>query len=499
MQVSKPGLLAAAAFVLLAGYWYAAVASLLWFTMGVGINDHIPTFIDYLQYWKEVCNVRLCLPVAGYFGHEEALPALNRLGLDTPGASHGIVIDLFHALLALPAWNFDTPVYVNIGLTALGPALYIMVSRCGPRRAGLALAGMASLYPLYYFNACIAFQSVHFSLACLVAGLIVRTLDPAGGSFSRRTWLWLLAAVAFGALLRKNWALLLVPLAFLPPLPAKRRVWAVLGAVVAAGLLGVVFDATRSPYPYREFSEDLRPIVLGALGRGDLGPLWQQITINFRIFGDFVAKHDFDTVYAVFLLAATALFLVNLSAGGATRRLRLFSLLTLAASVASAAVMYYIFQVMLLKIVVQVFLILFLVAVRFVPPRVTVAFVLVNLLFLPAFLDHFRVLGSEYLYAAEKRQAIETFRQRTAPFFAAPAADRWGNTVLILDYPPELLGLPPCIQVMDTREEFLRQRGYVVRTGYVLVADPAVEARLVASNTLQLLTETSAGRLYAVR
>ena len=484
--------------VVLFVYFYGITSLILGYCLGVSIDSYIPTSIDYLQYWKEVYNFRNCLGGTGYFGHEELLSLLNKLGINSPGASHGIGNTLVYTLLALPAWQYDTPIYINLVLTALGVGLYFLISGLSFRRCGLAIFGVISLYPLYYLNAANTFQSVHFLLACLVAGMLIRLFEAEDPLVRRHTWWWLLATVAAGALLRKNWALLLVPLAFIPAVSPKRRLLLILGAFVASGALGFCFDATRSPYPYPEFPEDLRPVVLAALGRGDFTVLWQQLFINFNAFAHFMAKHDFDTVYGSFLIGAAALLLVDTADGVLRRRFLGFGVAALTITVASSAVIYYIFQVMLLKIVLQVFLILFLVTVRQARVRTLALLFLINLLFIPAFFDRFRVLGQEYLYFAEKSHSIDTFREQSAPFFHMKSPDRWGNTLLIFDYPPELLGLPPCIHVMDTREAFLQQRGYQVHTGFVLVPDPAIEAKLLAHNSLRLLASTTAGRLYAV-
>lgn len=470
---------------------------LLWFCLDSSIDDYIPTSIDFLQYWKEVYNFRNCVDRTGYFGHEELLSGLNALGISSPGASHGIGNTLFYAMFALPVWQFDTPIYINMALTALGLALFVPLSGLPPKRLWLAGLAVASLYPLYYLNAINTFQSAHFFFAAIVAGLVVRILDSDDPRARQRAWLWLLLTVAAGALLRKNWALLLIPLAFLPEMSTKRRMLAVLGALVAAGALGACFDASRSPYPYAEFPEDLRPIVLSSLARGELSVLWRQITINSVAFLHFLGKHDFDTIYGAFLFVAGGLLLIDARPGPAANRFRWFGALSLILAVASSAVIYYIFQVMLLKIVLQAFLILVLVAARHVRPRALILFVAINVLFVPAFFDRYRQIGLDYLYSREKKHNIDVFREQTEAFFTG-AADRWGNTLLIFDYPTELLGLPPCIHVMDTRQAYLSQRGYRVRTGFVLVPDAAIEERLLANNTLRLLATTTAGRLYAV-
>lgn len=101
-------------------YFDVVTTFLLWYCLDTSIADYIPTSINFLQYWKDVYNVRNCLTGTGYFGHEELLSGLNTLGLSSPGASHGLGNTLFYALLGLPVWQFDTPIYINLVLTALG-------------------------------------------------------------------------------------------------------------------------------------------------------------------------------------------------------------------------------------------------------------------------------------------------------------------------------------------------------------------------------------------
>lgn len=486
--------IAAAAFL----YYYFVTRLALWFLFDASISDHIPTAIDYLQYWKEVYNFRSCAAFTGYFGHEELLSTLNKLGIDSPGASHGIFNPIFYSIFSLFTWQFDTPIYVNLALTSLGLALYCLLAGPALKRTWLVVLAVLSLYPIYSLNAYNSCQSAHFLLACLVGGLLARLLEVEDPKFRRRLWLALLAAVVVGSLLRKNWALFLVPLALLPQASTKRR-GLLLGCALAGALvLSACFDAARSPYPYPEFTEDLRPYVLPALAHGDFSVLWRQIAINMRVLDSFVAKGDFDTIYGLFLLVAGLVLLADMPPDARRARLRLFGLVVLGISVASAAAIYYVFQIMLLKIVLQAFLVVTLGLMRYLSPRSLAAFLVVNILFMPSFLGQFRLVGQEYLYAPEKRQSIENFRKQTAPFFAKTSPDRWKNTVLIFSYTPELLGLPPCVNIMDTWESFLRERGYRVRAGFVLVADPAVEKRLMEHNALRKLASTTAGRLYAV-
>ena len=478
--------------------YYFITEFLLWFLLDTSIRDHIPTAIDFLQYWKEVYNFLGCAAHTGYFGHEELLSTLNMWGVDSPGASHGIGNTLFYAFFGLPAWQFDTPIYINLALTSLGFGLYWLLANLPLKRAALALLGFLSLYPVYFLNAHNSFQSAHFLLSCLVAGLIARLLDTEDPKRRLRLWIGLAATLAAGAFLRKNWALLLLALAFLPQVTARRRGLLLGCALAATAILNICFDMTRSPYPYPEFAEDLRPYVLPALSQGDFSVLWRQIAINLQTCVSFVGKQDFDTIYGLFLLVAGGALLVDMPPDRRRGRLRWFGAVALALSFVSAAVIYYVFQIMLVKVVMQTFVVLFLATIRYTSVRTVAALLLVNILFLPAFFDRFRRIGEEYLYTAEKLQSIDQFRQQTEPFFSKPASDRWRNTLLIFGYRPELLGLPPCIHIMDTWESFLRERNYRVRTGFVLVSDPATEKRLTENNVMRLLASTTAGRLYAV-
>jgi hypothetical protein len=487
-------LIAVASFL----FFLGSIQFLLWFLFDSSIADYIPTSIDFLQYWKEVYVFRNCLMHTGYFGHEELLSTLVKLGIDSPGASHGIGNSLFYSIFALFSWHFDTPIYVNLALTSLGLGLYFLFADLPSRRMKEALLVFFSCYPIYLLNAQHSAQSVHIFLACLIAGLLSRLVATENLKTRWHLWLGLLAAVAFGALLRKNWALLLVSLAFLPLASGKRRVALVVCALAGVAVLSLGFDVTRSPYPYPEFAEDLRPLVLPALAKGDISVLWKQLVINCNGFAAFAAKRDFDTLYGLFLLVAGVVLLLTLLPCDNRRRLRIFGLTALAISVVSSAAMYYIFQVMLLKIALQVFLVVVLASMRYINRRYIAAFVLVNILLLPAFVQRSYLLGEEYLYSEEKKQSIEQFRRQTSLFFNEVSQDRWKNTVLIFAYLPELHGLPPCINVMDTWESFLRERDYRVRTGFVLVSDATLEQRLLAKNSMRFLVSTTIGKLYAV-
>lgn len=479
-------------------YFYLITQTLLWYMFDGKISDNIPTAIDYLQYWKEVYNFRECAAHTGYFGHEELLSTIIKWGIDCQGASHGMLNPIFYSFVSWGNWQYDTPVYSNLVLTALGIGLYYLLASPSMRQAGRAFLVLLSIYPIYLLNAYNSFQSVHILIACIVSGLVARIVETDRPKVRRRLWLALLASVVVGAFLRNNWALFLPALVVLPDVSSRRRWAIIICSLASAALLGFAFDATRSPYPYPEFTEDLRPYVMPALAKGDFSILWKQIGINLQILGAFVGKGDFDTIYGLFLLAAGTALCLGLPSTGRGRRLSLFGLSILGVSVVSAAALYYVFQVMLLKIVLQAFLVVALASVRYLDSRRLAFFLVVNILFLPSFLERFRKVGEEYLYAPEKRVAIETFRVQTVPYFQHISSDRWKNTVLIFGYTPQLLGLPPCVNVMDTWESFLRERDYRVRTGFALVMDPAIEKRLLEQNNLRLLTTTEVGRLYAV-
>lgn len=477
---------------------FLITAAFIGFSLGVSLDDYIPFMSDQLLYWKQVQNLRQFFGTTGYFGHEEALSLLNRIGFDSPGASHGLAINILYSALSLPAWEYATPLRLNFFLSALGLALYLFISGNSWKTNAVIIFTAMCLYPIHYFNSYNSFQSVHILLICLAAGLIVRMLRTAALEDRKMQFILLLVVIAVGALFRKNWALFFLPTILLLPTSKKRWLVYVGVALIVTVALGAIFDATRSPYPYQEFTEDQRPYVFSALAQGNIIPLIQQVSINIGGFAHFIGNGDFATCYSLFLIAIIVFFTLLLRTTPQLPRLKLFNIITMLISLSGSVVAYYIFQIMLLKIVFQAFFLLLLVNGPFLPKRALLFFLALNLIFLPKCLENYGSLAVEYRYASEKQDAIEKFRQQTKNYFPMNQTDRWKNTVLTFGYPQELLGLPPYISFMDTRDPFLQERGYKVHTGYVLVDDIRFEELLTSHNAMRLLARTSAGNLYAV-
>jgi len=472
--------------------------------LGSSLRQFRPFASDELVNWHSVATfARVGLEGGYYVYNETPAPAGNLIHFGAWGPAYPVIVGM---LARVVGWHYTTPMWFNLALVSLGLGLLIALSRPDQRQLLALFALVLTFWPIPLFLATAQQEAIHYALACgLAAGfhLLLTRAD-------RPPWLKIgvLAAILIGAFFRFTWGLLLFPyfwLALKPTRPSR-----IIAAVaLATALLAAAVLQWRylsAPFPYAISAvihgsllswRTLRTLLglvyfnLSNLGRGALIEIVQRglivglgLLMAVRIGQQWRAARG-DAPPGV------PSWVERMRGVDRDRWLQVFNLGGyFAASLTHVIRPQVDYRILAPHLLFS--LLLLVLSRRF---RLLAGVVVVQCLMFAGFLLFFRDWRGGGAFAPDFEAHIR-FQQATEGLLVYQAgADPWCNTVLMEEYPPEIVVIQPGLGFGTFQGVPPDQLAFPLRSRYLLVP-PATAAILRDHASLELLAATSAGELY---
>jgi hypothetical protein len=174
------------------------------------LTAHIPAGSDEVIYWLEIRAFHDHGLDFGSFAQEEQTTLAGFAQFD----SHGPVYPIWFGFLALSSgWTYSTPVFWNATLIGISIFAFVLMARLDRRQLVLFSFLILLFYPILLYIPSMMEESMHYCLALLLAGCILRMLRGWGttGNYMQPNFLFFLL-VLFAVLLRPTWSIAFIGL-----------------------------------------------------------------------------------------------------------------------------------------------------------------------------------------------------------------------------------------------------------------------------------------------
>ncbi len=474
----------------------AATLALARLHLRTNITQFVPYFNDEVGYWHQVLTFKTAGFNGGYYSLNEWPPMASFLHYDTFGPWYPM---LYGAAAVLVGWEPYSGIIVNGLALAVALFTFYLLLRLPPRRALLAGGFTLTSWPVLLFLFSNMQESLQQAFAIGTAILFYAVITRRGrlpAALYRGGLAWLLAI----AITRPAWALLFLPYF---GLASRRRGWGrlimtLLQSTLAVGvvlLAGMITGAPGNNSIYKTIgSFTISP---------DIGVRYLLAYVSGNLAAFFNPRKPLldwlQTVQTLVLIAGALIVLWRRrGAADGIRDEAAFHALNLGGIVAASQALYIVGTGGDYRVTGAHLLLSGLLLVLCRRDRVALALLASNLVFFPAFLDH---------YAAAARPALTADRAALTEFRAAAhqavrydphAASAWCNTLIlpIPLYDERLTGIPGGIGLsffVDADEVPLP-----LKSQYLLT-DPVTAERLLRRQPrprLELLAEQPAAALY---
>lgn len=465
--------------------------------------DYVPVysgvFNDSFYYWRQVGTFSAAGFNGGYYTSEE-LPARAPY---SHFYAHGPVFPLLYGSVAsFTGWYSHTGILFNLmGITtAFGLWLY----RIRHAQGKMILSGLAlvTTWGGLFFIPTNMQESVHFSLAILLALCVVPSIAPQKDVKGRKLWrVATLVVLTLAMLLRPTWAVLVPPLFWIWSQQSSIRVrfFFLLGLFVLLG--GIVFSFSYHSAPYSLASYLPSEINFARISSGLLARVKYNLLTLFTL-------NPIELVQIIQVVSlGFLLFIITFQRS----RLKISQLRKYHLDWMLSELVLHIFN--LVGCVSFIFLfyeignfkgfrqftphlllsLLLLIAQRRF--RIVSLLIVIGIVALPSFLTNYQSLW----YASFHRENadIETFRQQSTNIliYDPDALNAWCNTLLVVlnetEIPPQMMKIHPALGVSWTK----LTPNQSFRSRYVLLTE-ADQVRLGDLSALRPALQTEAGTIF---
>jgi hypothetical protein len=437
-----------------------------------GLNDEI-------HYWTEISGFAATGFQSGYYVPDERPAPLRFCHFGAHGPAFPM---LYGGLARVVGWYPASGPLFNVWFLLAGSLFWILCCQLDAKRLLIACFLMATFWPCLFFIPATLQESLHCSIAFVLAGLVQRMVNgDQQGSF----WPFLLT-VALASTIRVTWILVLVPYAYV----LGRQWWKL--ACMAAVAFGAIVLRQMISAPFPNYLSELMTLaktspalVVGSL----LDHLYKNVDI-------LVSPHRptlevLESYIVIGMVLPWSWF--SDAPRPADRRARMFCGLNLAMILMVVLTLYDVDSWKDYRVLAPHLLLSLLVLLSSLEYRRVIGIAVIHLLFVSAFLGQFDLSYNQRVRA--KPAVIEAMQRRIQPFVAYDKyRSSWQNTVLApvssLQYP--MLGLPPGIGISSLMNE--QERPSSIQSRWLLL--PPLEAKSWTACRLRFLQETPLGNLY---
>jgi hypothetical protein len=438
----------------------ALATAVLMECLGVRLNNFTPARSDEVGYYLQINAFVHRGFSAGYFtvGENPAPASFSHFGVHGP-----LYPMLYGSLGKLLGWHFQSGPIFHVILLTLAIAIYCLVVQPTVWQSLLGTATLATFWPFYLCVLSVLQDPVHWAIAILVAAGFC-------GMLRSRPWadraifrLLFLGVLVYASLMRISWAMFLAPylLLQLKPVTRGRLCLAILLSATGIGLLLYCFRWTCAPYVGSSEAFLMNKV---AGGEASAQTVFLHVVSNLER----LVKRDLSNQA---MLLGSVIFWQALGFGCLMALSALKRLLTCPAvskrpdfQAATVEVWFHVFNIWALMAGIILFyfvsndggwrmLAVHLLLSSFIALTSTIGWlkavitgiVLVNVAVLPgcaASID--KINSPRFQYGP----VIRRFNSQMAPLIQyREGEDPWWNTILIGQYPVELLALPAGIGV----------------------------------------------------
>jgi hypothetical protein len=453
-----------------------------------GINDEI-------TYWNEIAAVAKAGFHGGYVVCDERPAKWSLFHFGPHGPGFPVV---YGSLARVLGWYPVSGPFFNLLVLSLSAAVWLWCCRLDATRLAIAALFMATLWSCVLWLPSLLQESLHCSIAFLLAGLAHAQVNGEGNK-TRTLWLFLVV-VAGASLIRITWVLVLFPWACvaLRGVSWRVRVFILATIVCMVPALALIWGSICAPYAN---SLDWVTTI------GQQEPRFVFWTLLWRLWYKtlplFFSLSYGNPLQILQRYETVGVILIGLLFGLQTRRVNhrpyLFASLNMLLIAGLVIVLYEMEGYRDYRVFTPHLLMSYLLLLSGPGFRWVLGMAAIHLLFAPTFITQFLELHRQRVNS--DMAAIVTFREQISPFVAYdPAASAWNNTLLVpekaLEYP--LLGVPPGVGITFAMDPARRDRHalqFPLKSKYVIETPKG--ARLLQQNChLQFLSETILGGLY---
>jgi len=232
------------------------------------INFH-PAEIDEIVYQQEIATFKDHGFQGGYFSIDELV---SKAGF-TPFGAHGPVYAVFYGSLGkIFGWQVSSAPFYNLAVISLALIAFLWLTRPDRKQTFFLILLLGLFWPFLYYIPSVMQESLHYALAILIAGFLIRFSKDAHPPFGLK--IFATAVLIFASTLRLTWVIAAFPIFIL--FSAKRTRKSIVISIIAAVLFSLAMASLYSWW-------------VSAYQVGFLYQLMQQTT--FPDFFNLLARH----------------------------------------------------------------------------------------------------------------------------------------------------------------------------------------------------------------